>query len=211
MSRAVPWILTALGAFIAFILVLNLREKDYYENGSLTRIDGEPSIDPLFRRFKREVSHSCPTCGECTHSVEVVNNRRTLTLRDHDGWYKLFWAADELYYFEELQHLAACYENRTAMDPSGTWEMEFRIGPAIHPRGPVHECTPVTASGKWILDLVVQDYPIVTDVLYTGERARWESLVYPYYGNKLPPKLYFGWKVRSLPNPDEVPCPCGKP
>ena len=211
MKAAVPWLLTAFGAFVAFILFLNLRERDYYEGGSLAPVAGDPAGDPVFSLlFAPEIRHSCPTCGECVHPVEVVENRRTLQLHDHDGWYKLFWAGDETYYFEELQHLAACYENRTAEDPRGEWVIRTRVGPAAHGGGEPHECGAIPARTEYRFELVVQDHPIVELAQFDLPPAL-PVITYRYDGDKLPPFLYYGWRPASPPNAGAIPCPCGKP
>ena len=208
MKSAFPWILTALGAFVAFMLYLNTTEMDYYENGSLTPVAGDPSPDPAFRLLaSEEVRHSCSICGDCVHPVEIVENRRTLSLRDRDGWYKLFWAADETYYFEELQHLAANYENRTADNPSGSWTITGRILPSVHKGCPAHECGPVNPGFTLTYSLVVRESPITPN----PGGSLYHALTYPYSGNKLPPSLNFGWELQTAHYPQPVPCPCGTP
>jgi hypothetical protein len=211
MGRWLPWLLTALGGFILLILLLNLREKDYYENGSLTPVAGDPSLDPAFKLLVPEsFRHACPTCGECAHPIEVVANRRVLSLRDRDGWYKLIWAGDETYHFEELQHLAACYENRTAESPYGRWNILAKVGPPQHAKGPPHECGAAPQTLQYRYDLVVVER--VEDV--PERQDLWiQALVYRYDGDKLPSTLRFGWYRQEYVDEDRypVPCPCGKP
>src|SRR5262245_32851417 len=142
MKRALPWAVVGLLAFLVVVLLLNLREKDYYDGGSLTPpADDGASLDNVLSSLApRTLVHVCPKCGECTHPVEIFENRRTLTLRDHDGWYKLFWAGDDTYYFEDPIFLAACLQNRTARDPAGEWRIAARVGPATHAKGEPHAC-----------------------------------------------------------------------
>ncbi len=206
MGRVVPWILTALGGFLVWILMLNLREKDYYEGGSPTPVAGDPASDPAFHALiPSELKHSCPACGECVHPVEVVANRRTLTLRDRDGWYRLFWAGDEIYHFEELQQLAACYENRTAEAPEGTWMLQYRAGPAVHPKAAPHDCGSLPPDS-------IRIYRLRVDEIRAGEQhPSRPGLVYPYSGNKLPPLLHFGWELSATSDLPSSPCPCGEP
>jgi hypothetical protein len=205
MKAAVPWLLTAFGAFVAFILFLNLREKDYYEGGSLTPVAGDPAADPVFHSLiPSEFRHACPTCGDCAHPVEVLENRRTLSILDHDGWYKLFWAADETYYFEELQQLAACWENRTAEEVKGTWTIVLRAGPALHAATPAHSCTrmPVDTVRHYVL--AAQNTPFEPQ-----DRVQ-PAIVYRYDGDKFGPFVHFGWRLAGN-EVSGVSCPCGKP
>jgi hypothetical protein len=206
MNRWLPWLLTALGAFVAFALFLNTREKDYYEYGSLSPVAGHPELDPVFPHLvPTELKHDCPSCGACVHPVEVIRNERSLSLRDHDGWYKLFWAGDETYHFEEVQHLAASYENRTARDPEGTWTLHFRAGPPPHERAAPHDCGPFRSEFIWIYRLRVNE------VRGEPSAALGPGLVFPYSGNKLPPLLHFGWQLSGTADLPPAPCPCGKP
>ena len=144
MKPALFWPLTALLGAAIVILVLNLLERDVYEHGELAPPppgSNVPDDDALFTRlFPREFVHTCATCGECRHPYEIVENRRAMSLRDRDGWYRLFWARDETYHYDDPVYLAAGYQNRTAEDPSGTWLIRARIGPPAHASSAPHTC-----------------------------------------------------------------------
>jgi hypothetical protein len=124
--KYLPWLLTGIMGFAALLLWLNFREVDHYELGSLDPVDGSAeAAQDLDRFLPRTISHE----GH-EHALEVVEQRRELTLRDRDGWYRLFWAGDEIYHYKELVHLAADLQNRTAADPTGRWTIHVRAAAA---------------------------------------------------------------------------------
>ncbi|HEX7898658.1 MAG TPA: hypothetical protein VF950_12915 [Planctomycetota bacterium] len=126
MVKRLPWILTGAMAVGALLLWLNLRERDQFEMGSLEPVDGAAeAAQDLERLPPLTVRH-----GDHEHALEVVEQRRTLTLRDRDGWYRLFWAGDEIYHYKELVHLAADLQNATAVDPTGTWRIRVKAAAA---------------------------------------------------------------------------------
>lgn len=129
MARA-AWVATAAMAGVAVLLWLNLREVDAYEFGSPEPVDSAvETADDLRMLVPRSTSHPSPGGGACEHELEVVEQRRTLTLRDPDGWYRVFWAADDTYYYKELVYLAADLQNPAAADPVGTWTLKVRAKP----------------------------------------------------------------------------------
>jgi hypothetical protein len=218
MKRAAPWALKGLLAFAVVVLLLNLREKDYYDGGSLTPPGGDgPALDNLLPSLlPPTVVHPCPTCGECTHPVEIEENRRTLTLRDEDGWYKLFWAGGETYYYDDLVFLAAGLLNRTARDPAGSWILRARLGPATHARAEPHPCGESLSGFLVKYDLFTSETPIPEEALSQGPLrvARVvQALARSYDRPHRPATLYFGWR---LPDAEALvtlpaPCPCGRP
>src|SRR5204863_10069054 len=120
---------------------LNLGETDRYEFGTEqfppkgNNVDAD---DGGFARIFPELRfvHACAGCGECVHRFEIVDNRSVLSMRDHDGWYKVFWAKDEVYYYSDPVHLLADWGNNwTAEKPEGMWSIRVRSGPASHPTG----------------------------------------------------------------------------
>lgn len=219
MRRAARWLVYPAGVFLILCLVLSIAEEDNYHPGSTTAgqaaevqaVDGTLHLlapDPFV--------HPCTVCGECTHPVEILESRRSLGLRDRDGWYKLFWAADERYSYEDPMAFAAALSNRTARDPEGTWTIRARLGPATH--GPVaaHDCGQIPAEIRFTYGLLISPDPIATEPVSLGEfralrRLPW--MIYRYDTSRLAGLLHFGWwapdgqSIRA----DLGPCACGKP
>jgi hypothetical protein len=200
------------------ILMLNLREKDYYELGSLVppRGDTVPGEDGTFRRIvPATIAHPCPTCGDCTHAVEILQNRRVFSIRDHDGWYKLFWAGDETYYYDDPPVFAASLRNSTARDPRGTWTIRGRLGPPTHGVSPPHACTPAPGEFALEYELVVSPSPLPAEPLFrTGTPLSIPQALdgFSFYPDRphMPYLLYFGWRLARSKVP-AAPCACGKP
>ena len=93
MKKTLPFVLGILGIGVV-LLVLNLREADDYEFGTRTPPPKGSNLtadDFAFQRVFPEFkfTHACAGCGECVHPFEVVENRRVLSMHDHDGWYKM--------------------------------------------------------------------------------------------------------------------------
>ena len=211
MSARAPWVVAALLVPAAVVLLLNLREKDYYDHGSPVPVDPfAAKDDPVLGRLIPETyRHPCPVCGDCTHPVEVVENRRELSLRDHDGWYRLFWAADETFYYEELVYLAAGLQNRSARDPRGRWFLRLRLGPAAHGRVEAHACG--TVPGEVTLDyaLVAGETPL-EPVPVDGLPGAWRS--WPVLTQEMIADgrlLHLGWHA-ATPHVQASACDCGR-
>lgn len=209
MKPALFWPLTALLGFAIVILVLNLLERDVYEHGTLAPPppgSNVPDDDPLMERlFPREFAHPCPTCGECRHALEILQNRREMTLRDHDGWYRLFWARGETYHYDDPIYFAEGLQNPTARDPQGTWMVLARIGPAAHGPSAAHACTEIPREKAWIYELFAGERPI------DEARGEVQALVYRTRAAHLPPALHLGWRPSGTMVHSPSPCPCGKP
>jgi hypothetical protein len=204
--------------FTLLVLLLNLRENDCYERGSLTppRGDTVTGEDGTFRRIIPEtIAHPCPVCGDCAHPVEILQNRRVFSLRDHDGWYKIFWAGDETYYWDDPPFFAASLRNATARDPRGTWTIRGRLGPPAHGAAPPPSGAP--APGEFLLEyeLVVspsplpEESPLPAGTPFSPPRTINHFSFYPDVP-RLPYLLYFGWRLAWSKVPP-LPCPCGKP
>lgn len=211
MSARAPWVVAALLLPAAVLLVLNLREKDYYDHGSLAPVDPFAAKDDpvLYRLVPETFVHPCPACGDCTHAVEVVENRREMSLRDHDGWYKLFWAGDETYHYEDLVYLAAGLQNGTGRDPHGRWFLRLRLGPATHARVEAHACRDIPAEATLDYTLVAGDAPLEPAPLegFPGVFRAW-----PVLTQAMPPDdrlLHLGWRA-DAPRVDASPCPCAR-
>ena len=208
MKPARFWPLMALMGASIVILVLNLLERDVYEHGSLTppppgsNVAGDDAL--LDRVLPHEFVHRCETCGDCSHPLEIVENRRLMSLRDHDGWYRLFWAADEVYHYDDPVFLAEGLQNPTSRDPEGSWLIRARIGPASHGAPAAHACSEVPGEMAWAWELVVSDHPI-------APQAGIQALAYRCRADHRPPVLYLGWRPSGTLTHSSAPCPCGKP
>ncbi len=203
MRKALSWILPVLLAMVALLLFLSLQEGDFYGPGKPepppgSNVEGD---DEMFRRLlPREIVHPCPVCGECKHPVEVIENRRVMRLRDHDGWYKIFWAGDDVYFYEDGPAFAGNLRNPTARDPGGTWTIRAR------PARLAHDCPSLPREISLEFELFTSERPIegvpaqvpgLPFPLLTA--AEW--LAYRYERPPLPPVLYFGWRRKSRPRP----------
>lgn len=215
MRRIPPWIPVPALGFIAATLVLSLLEGDTYPEGKLERPAPMevPDDDPVFRRIlPSQFVHACPACGECTHPVETLRNRRALSLPDRDGWFKLFWAGDDLYHFEDPVFLAASMANPTAGEPRGTWSIRARVGPARHGDSGPHACTAAPSEIALDYELVVSEPPI--QEARAGPSAlfaQFDWFTYGYHVARRPSLLHFGWRAVPPPELAALPCPCAKP
>ncbi len=189
MARA-AWIATAGMAVVAVLLWLNLKEVDVYELGSPTPVDGtEEAKHDLRLLIPLKTSHPAPGDGACEHALEVVEQQRTLTLRDRDGWYRVFWAADDVYYYKELVHLAADLREATAVDPRGTWTLRVRAaaGPCGASLG--------EASVTYTLLATPGDLPLGPPGPL-GLPATAPALAYQYAEERMPAILSFAWVLQ---------------
>lgn len=187
MRAKLPWIATALMGAGALLLWLNLRERDFYETGSLTPPDATQELAADVDRLLRPtLKHG----DSCEHKLEVVSQRRELTLRDVDGWHRLFWAGDDVYHYRELVHLAADLQNSTATEPRGRWEI--RVKAAAEPCGtsPLPE-TPL------VYELKVADGEISVADDPRGVPKVFPALIYSCLAAHLPPALAFSWHLTS--------------
>lgn len=205
----------ALLGFLIVVLAFNLLDRDAFDGGSLT--PPQDSSDPIAARLLPEtVTHSCPTCGECVHPVQIVESRRALTLVNHRPWYKLFWATDQTVYFEEPVYLAACLQNRAARDPKGEWTINAQIGPARPARVGPHDCGKIPVRLSIRYHLLRSETPIVESTSDFDPpfrvAASVRTLAYAYNHPRMPGILYFGWELGKNAF-DAVsarePCPCG--
>jgi hypothetical protein len=139
MRRAGRALLALMAATIA-ILVLNILERDGYPPAlpAPPRESNVPGVDEAFRKIvPPALSHPCPTCGECSHPVETLENRRFVRVLDRDGWYRLSWAGAETYVYDDPAYLVGALQNPTAEVLEGFWWIRARPGA---PPGPPHAC-----------------------------------------------------------------------
>jgi hypothetical protein len=215
MKRILIPLLAAVVVFLLVVMVLNWRHggPDEYPGGSLTPVPSDPSGEnELARLIPSELTHLCPTCGECVHPVEVVESHRTLRIRDHHRWFQLFKAADRTYYFGDLIALASCVNIASARDPGGDWRISARLGPARHPKSAPHECGPLPHSFTATYELVVSPTPLAESAAGQAPARSTQVLSFQYGKPPNPSILYFGWRRLGDPREDPpTPCDCGKP
>ena len=184
------WVATAFMAVVAVLLWLNLKEVDFYELGSLTPVDGaEEAQNDLRIIVPLRTSHPTPGGGTCEHALEVVKQRRTLTLRDRDGWYRVFWAVDDVYYYKELVHLAADLRERDATDPRGTWTLMVQA--AAGPCG----TSPGEATVTYTLLVTADDLPLGPPGPL-GLPSTAPALAYQYAEERMPAIMSFAWVLQ---------------
>jgi hypothetical protein len=214
MKKGFPVLLAFMG-FAILLLILNLRESDHYEFGSETppprgnNVDGD---DGAFARIFPEPRfvHACAGCGECVHPFEVVENRRVLTIHDHDGWYKLFWAADEDYYYSDPIHLLADFgKNRTAETPRGTWTIRLRSGPATHRSAPAHDCAQIPREISLQYELVISEDPLEAS-FHSGDGPLKIPGQFCWLVSNPGTQICVGWRLVGAPAVDAGPCPCAE-
>jgi hypothetical protein len=216
MRRAAPWAIAALLAAANALLVLNLLERDAYVGASPRPPEpgAGPESDAAFARLVPDrVVHPCPRCGECAHPVDVVENRRELTLEDRDGWYRLFWAAPEIYHYEDPVLLAAGLRQRTAGTPLGAWSVRARLGPPVRGPAPEHACGEIPAAFALEYALFTSESLIEETSASPHPHLRvprvLQAFAYRYDVPHRPAVLYFGWRLASEPRLQTARCACG--
>ena len=212
MKKALPFVLALLGLGGVLVL-LNLREADDYEFGTLTPPPKGSNVaadDFAFQRVFPEFkfTHACAGCGECVHPFEVIENRRVLSMHDHDGWYKLFWAADENYYYTDPIHMLADWgRNRTAENPVGTWKIRVRAGAATHRSAPAHDCGQIAREIAVTYRLVSSADP-VDEAFHSGDGPMKIVRTFSWLTTNPGKPMSLGWELVGAPVVDAAPCPC---
>lgn len=215
MKKALPFILGFLGLGV-FLLVLNLREADDYEFGTLTppgRAGNVPADDFAIQRVFPDLrfTHACAGCGECVHPFEIVENRRVMSMRDHDGWYKVVWAADERYHYADPVHMLADWgKNRTAELPVGTWTIRLRAGSATHRTAPAHECGRIPREIALAYELVASESPL-DESYHSGDGPLKILRTFSWLVTTPEKPMALGWRLVDAPRVDVDACPCAKP
>jgi hypothetical protein len=214
MKKALPFVLAFLAIGIV-LLVLNLRESDRYEFGSLTppaKGSNVPTDDYAFQRIFPEFkfTHPCAGCGECVHPFEVIESRRTMQMRDHDGWYKVFWAADEVYHYSDPIHMLADWSNnRTAENPTGSWKIRLRAGSATHRSAPSHDCGQIPREIAVSYELVSTAVPL-EDSWHSGDGPMRILRTFSWLTMNPGDPMSLGWRMVGVPSIDPASCPCAQ-
>jgi hypothetical protein len=202
--------------FAIVLLVLNLREIDFYEFGTLQPPGPANNVaadDNPFQRVFPDLKfvHACSACGECVHPFEIVENRRVMSIHDHDGWYKLFWAADEEYYYSDPVHMIADWGgNRTAELPRGRWTLRLHAGPATHRGAPAHECGSIPIEIALAYDLVASDDPL-EESFHSGDGPLKILQAFSWLVVNPGRPISLGWRLAGEPQIQADRCPCVKP
>ncbi|RPH47676.1 MAG: hypothetical protein EHM91_05470 [Planctomycetota bacterium] len=200
-------------ALAAVLLTLNLREADRYEFGSLTppgRGSNVAADDFAIQRVFPDLrfTHVCAGCGECVHPFEIVENRRALSMRDYDGWYKAFWAADEEYSYSDPVHLMADWaNNRTAETPRGTWRIRLRAGSATHRHAPTHECGRIPLEIALAYQLVASENPL-DETYHSGDGPLKILETFSWIVTTPEKPMALGWRLVDAPTVVTAACPC---
>ena len=231
--KLLPWFVFPLLTFGIIILVLNIQERDYYDHGISVSV--EEGADPPLSRVPTDgpyhqslildsIAHFCVTCGQCVHSVVLEESRRSLSIIDEDGWYRLFWSYDDTYSFEDPVYLAEAMRNPTARSPLGHLSLRYKVGPALDSGHPDHPCDEVVSDFTLYYILRTSDQPVdpkpVGPLLQSegeleGMRETSPLLSFRYDDHPdRPPVLHYYWQrvldgvggLSSLRS-----CACGKP
>jgi hypothetical protein len=195
------------------LLGLNLLEADQYEFGTLTppgRASNVTADDFAIQRVFPDLrfTHVCAGCGECVHPFEIVENRRELSMRDHDGWYKVLWAADEQYYYADPIHLLADWgNNRTAETPRGSWTVRLRAGAATHRHAPAHECGQIPREIALEYELVSSGNPL-DETYHSGDGPLKILGSFSWLVTNPTKPMALGWRLVDAPRVVTAPCPC---
>jgi len=204
------WALLPLTALVV-LLLFNLTETDQYDFGTETPLAeaDDAGVARIFPDLK--YVHACPGCGECVHRFEIVENRRVLSLRDHDGWYKVFWAQDEIYYYSDPVHMIADWgRNRTAEQPEGTWSIRVHGGPATHPTGLAHDCGSLPQDIALTYRLDFSDAPL-DETTYSGDGPLKILQTFPWLFTNPGKPVSLGWRLQGPPRIEVAPCSCSRP
>lgn len=202
-------------AFGIVVLLLNLREADEYEFGSLKppgRASNVTADDFAIQRVFPDLrfTHACAGCGECVHPFEIVENRRTLSMRDHDGWHKAFWAADEQYHYEDPVHLLADWgKNRTAELPQGSWSIRLRAGRSTHGNAPSHDCGRIPREISLAYELVAAENPL-DESFHSGDGPLKILQTFTWIVTNPQKPMSLSWRLLDAPRVEVDACPCAR-
>mgnify|MGYP001598220482 CR=1 FL=1 len=177
MRRAFPFAVLGVLAFIVLILYLNLRERDFYADGQANQPKGPVNVEPNDGGLPWLPLHE--EHDGCVHSAEFTENHSWCRVRDHDGWYRLFWAGDEVYYFEDPSPLHQAMLNPTARDATGEWRIAVTYRPPP-------TCSRPATTLRFRLALEVGDAAIPPD---PPDRTRW------FVGKTLKGHRFYDWRL----------------
>jgi hypothetical protein len=208
MRRRVEFSVLAILAAAVVLLVLNHLESDEYPAG----IDPRATSD-LPTWLMPTLVHACETCKECTHRFEPSECRLNVTVRDRDGWYRLFWSGTDTYVYDDPALVGGALRNRTAELEGGTWIIRGRYR-AEHEQ-PVHSCSEAADQVELTYRLKRGAFPGPADpaldpsgTVAVPSRIQWFR--YPYPPDRVDD---FWWELEnpgSFAGTAATPCRCSK-
>ncbi len=184
---------------ILSLLLLNLSEKDYFPYAK-TEPPAGPINLPAPTWLPDTISHPCTLCGVCEHKLEVKESHCVLKLHDHDGWYRLFWAGDDTWYYGDPSYFAAALSDPGGAVVEGTWRIQGRY------LSPAHDHACGRASGIAGFDLL---YRLAFTEVEEGGEAFPER--FPWFAYQYKDRIaHFSWE-RDSETPSDAPCSCSAP
>ena len=114
-------------AATAVILLLNYLEVDRYPKGLDSPPGPRNAEVPIW--LPRLMLHGCVYCETCPHRFVLSECRLSVTVTDHDGWYRLFWAGDDTYVYDDPAQVVAALQNTTAEVTDSIWTIRGRYVP----------------------------------------------------------------------------------
>ena len=209
MSRRAAIELSVMAALAAVVVILFLNhlEADEYPPGLSA---AEPADLPSW--ISRELTHPCEACKGCSHAFETTECRLAATVRDRDGWYRLFWAGADTYVYDDAALLGAALRNSTAEFVEGSWTIRGRYAPKDHPAP--HGCPAAVNEVDLRYRLMCGSFPGPGDPLIDPSGMFPVPLRLLWFRYPFPPDRVddFWWE---LENPDTFagtqpkPCTCG--
>ena len=213
MSRraAIEIFVVAALAGVVVILFLNHWESDEYPPGLDPSSSAELGDLPSW--LSPDLVHPCETCKGCPHKFEATECRLVATVRDRDGWYRLFWAGTETYVYDDPALLGAALRNSTAEFVEGTWTIRGRYAPKDTPSP--HECSAAVGDVDLRYRLRRGSYPGPGDPALDPSGSLAIPLRLLWFRYPFPPDRIddFWWELEnpgSFAGAKAIPCPCGK-
>jgi hypothetical protein len=201
-------ILAALAATV-LILFLNHFEVDRFPEG-LRGPPGPLNADaPSW--LEDRLAHPCPHCGECAHLREMEECRLQVTVTDRDGWYRLFWAAPEVYIYDDPALVGGSLWNSTAELTGGTWRIRGRYVPEAAKEP--HPCPAAVRAFDLKYRLRRGAYPGPGNPVLDPSGTLAVPGNFSWFSYRFPKDRQddFWWELEVAPKWVSGPCDCGAP
>lgn len=211
-------------AFLAALLALlwlNLQESDVYFEGTDEPVrpasagGWEPpaGLTPEYRC-------GCEACGAeggCVYAARVLDAASVYRVVDGDGWYRLFWAGDDTYYFADVSRFLSAMENRSWSRAEGVRRYDIAYERRCSYSGGEHACAdPVPVRVRLAYTLVlgpppaaepIRDGPLEIPTWLPDAARSYETV---YRDRVLSSVVTVGWVLaeRDGVSIDRAPCRC---